>query len=355
MRTIVLAGLLASAAALSARAQTPAAPPVSLPRTQLRTLNSPQVQQEFQLRISLPEEYASGDRRFPTVYLLDGDLLFGTATEAAQYLKWGQRVPPLIVVGIGYGSIHSPENGGTNMRGRDLSVFRSQQGYVDGGGARFLAFLRETLIPYMDREFRTDTSDRVLFGFSRGADFTVHALFAAPQLFRRYISIDSYNTEYARIAEAFAAGGNDLPKSIFLSSRFPRSGVRDFAELLRKRFPSAHVHYADAAPRHFAAGPDGFVQGISAVYSKTSIFETLLPMALDRRIEEVIAEYRRLSQDTRTYNVGEMELVELGNALVTMQRAADAVKVYELNLESYSNSAATHSRLSAVRRLMSPP
>lgn len=355
MRTIVLAGVLASSAALSARAQTPAVPPVSLPRTQLRALHSPQVQQDFQLRISLPEEYSAGDRRFPTVYLLDGDLLFGTAAEAAIYLKWGQRVPPLIVVGIGYGSIHSPDNGGTNMRARDMSVFPAQSGYVDGGGARFLAFIRETLIPYMDREFRTDTSDRVLFGFSRGADFTVHTLFAAPQLFRRFIAIDSYYPDYVRLAEAFAAAGNDLPKSIFLSSRFPRSGVGAFAELLRKRFPSAHVHYADAVPRHFAAGPDGLVQGLSAVYNKTSIFETLLPMVVDRPIEEVIAEYRRLGQDTRTYNVGEMELVELGNALVTMQRRADAVKVYELNLEIYPNSAATQSRLSAVRRLMSPP
>ena len=97
------------------------------------------------------------------------------------------------------------------------------------------------------------------------------------------------------------------------------------------------------------------MQGLSAVYNKTSIFETLLPMVVDRPIEEVIAEYRRLGQDTRTYNVGEMELVELGNALVTMQRRADAVKVYELNLEIYPNSAATQSRLSAVRRLMSPP
>ena len=348
----LLIGVFACGFAAVATAQGTTAPPVTLPRTQLRNITSTQVGQEFQLRVSLPEEYATTDRRFPVVYLLDGDLLFGTAAEAAQYLKWGQRVPPLIIVGIGYGSIHSPENGGTNMRARDMSVFPAQPGYVDAGGARFLSFIREQLIPYVDREFRTDTSDRVLFGFSRGADFTVYTLFSAPQLFRRYIAVDNYYPDYARLADAYAARGHDLPKSIFVSSRFPRSGMRDFAELLRTRFPSAQVHYADAVPRHFAAGPDGFVTGLSAVYNRTSIYETLLPMVLDHRIDEVIAEYRRLKPDTRTYNVGETELVELGNALVTMQRPADAVKVYELNLESYPTSAATHTRLgTAYERL----
>ena len=37
------------------------------------------------------------------LYLLDGDLLFGAATQIITPLIWGQELPELLVVGIGYG------------------------------------------------------------------------------------------------------------------------------------------------------------------------------------------------------------------------------------------------------------
>ena len=361
MRNVLIACILAAthfSAAAHGQSTGTQHPAVALPRTQLRTIHSRHVGQDYQLRIWLPEEYTrDANARFPAMYLLDGDLLFGTASEAAQYLQWGRMLPPLIVVGIGYGSIHSPENGGTNMRTRDMSAFPEQAAYVKDGGAKFLAFIRDELIPYVDRELRTDTSDRVLAGFSRGADFTVATLFAAPELFRRYIAIDSYYDAYFRLANDYAATGKDLPKTIFLSSRFPRSGVQEFAAHLKSRFPSVEVHYADAAPRHFAAGAEGLVRGMKTVFNRTSVYETLLPLARDAKVETVIGEYQRLkTTEPRTYNFGEMELVELGNALVLMKRADDAVEVYKLNLASYPSSAPTHSRLgTAYERLGNKP
>jgi Putative esterase/Tetratricopeptide repeat len=321
-------------------------PGVTLPRTQLRELRSDRVGQTYQLRIWLPEQYDSSAARFPVVYLLDGDLLFGTTSEVAQSLQWGGLLPPVIIVAPSYGSIHSPANGGTNMRTRDYSMFPSQSGYVAGGGAKFMAFLREELMPYVNREFRTDTADRTIVGFSRGADVAIHTLLTTPDAFTRYVAIDNYYEEYLRLEEALSARTKTLPKRVYLTSRIPRSGLRELADRLQSKYAGIDVTYGDAHPRHVAAGPDGITRGLIAVFNKASIYETLLPLAKDRAIGDVIAEYRRLKEKGGTnHNFAEPELVELGNSLVAMRRPADAVLIYRLNLESYPRSAHTFSRL----------
>jgi predicted alpha/beta superfamily hydrolase len=45
-----------------------------------------------------------------------------------------------------------------------------------GGGRQFLAFLERELLPYLDRTYRTDTTQRTLMGHSLGGYFTLFAL-----------------------------------------------------------------------------------------------------------------------------------------------------------------------------------
>ena len=323
---------------------------VSLPRTQLRAITSRHIGQDYQLRVWVPESYDTSAARLPVLYLLDGDLLFGTASEMAQYLQWGGLLPPVIVVGIGYGSIHGPENGGTNMRTRDMSVFASQAGYVAGGGVKFLSFLREELIPYIDAQFRTDPADRTLIGFSRGAEFTTFTLLTTPEVFKRYVILDGFQEAWFGLEDALSARTRELPKRVFLSSRFPRSRVAEFADRLRLRgYRGLDVQYADAHPRHFAAAADGITRGLIAVFNKRSVYEALLPLVQTQPMDSVIAEYRRLASNGDSYNVVEDELVQLGNALVNMRRPADAIRIYRLNLERFPSSAPTHSRLGTAQ------
>lgn len=322
--------------------------PVPIAGSQLRHLKSAHSEQEYQVKVWLPESYASGTKRYPVVYLMDGDLLFAMATDIAQYLEWGRAVPELIIVSPAYGGKHGPDKGGPNRRARDYSVFPSQVGYVPGGGEKHLRFLRDELIPYVDREFRTDPADRTLVGFSRSADFTVYTLLTAPDLFRRYISIDSFNEDYFALEEKLAASRKDLPKKVYLSHRVPNSGVRAFADKLRSRgYAGLDVEDTDVASmRHFAAAGEGLTRGLKSVFNKRSVYEALVPIAARGTADEIVAEYRRLKQmPPDRVETGEDELIELGNALMMMKRPADAARIYMLNLEAYPESAKTFSRL----------
>jgi predicted alpha/beta superfamily hydrolase len=57
-----------------------------------------------------------------------------------------------------------------------------------GGADRFLAFMRDELIPYMDATYRTDRTDRGLLGHSYGGLFAVYAMLHQPDLFSRIIA-----------------------------------------------------------------------------------------------------------------------------------------------------------------------
>lgn len=59
------------------------------------------IDQRTEIKIWLPKDYCGG-RKYPVLYVLDGDMLFNySAVKAAQYCESGQG--DIIVVGIGYG------------------------------------------------------------------------------------------------------------------------------------------------------------------------------------------------------------------------------------------------------------
>lgn len=93
-------------------------PPVTLPDTEVRLLESALVNDTYRLHISLPITYANSDRTYPVVYLTDGNGLFPLVRCIAEALSGGLEIPRLIIVGIGYDTDNAREWG--RYRERDL-------------------------------------------------------------------------------------------------------------------------------------------------------------------------------------------------------------------------------------------
>lgn len=130
--------------------------------------------------VRLPASYArEPHKRFPVIYVLDGPPLDGHTAEGAASLAGGGLAPELIVVGI--------PNMRRDGRARDflppwLSFRRREGSPFTGGADRFLRFLRDELVPRIDRDYRT-MAPRLLVGHSLGAIFVCYSLGAAPALF----------------------------------------------------------------------------------------------------------------------------------------------------------------------------
>ena len=126
------------------------------------------------------------------MYLLDGESHFDMLTQYTEYLsRWDVNViPEMIVVGI------------TNTkRTRDLTPTESIINYFgkpdtnriswmkpSGGNEMFLQFIRNELMPYIDKNYKTQFY-KILAGHSFGALASINCMLVHPDMFDAYIAV----------------------------------------------------------------------------------------------------------------------------------------------------------------------
>ncbi len=144
------------------------------------TLRSAVLGETRDVVVALPESYArEPERRYPVIYVLDGDSQRAHTADSAALLARIGAMPEAIVVsappvdGRGRQRDYTPPG----MR-QDSDVAQSPDGRAD----RFLAFLKDELIPLVERDYRV-SRPRLLAGNSRGGLFVVYSLLAEPSLF----------------------------------------------------------------------------------------------------------------------------------------------------------------------------
>lgn len=141
---------------------------------------SKEVGRPFHIYVRLPMDYtANPAKKYPVVYLLDGDTLFPILATNHLFLHFDEELPEAIVVGIAYGSFDPA----INRRDYDFSAPAPDAKANEGGAPAFHAFLKTELLPIIDAKFRTDPTKRVLFGNSRGGYFVLWSAFTDPDLF----------------------------------------------------------------------------------------------------------------------------------------------------------------------------
>lgn len=144
-----------------------------------------QLQRQRTIRVYLPDGYGKSDRRYPVLYMHDGQNLFDDATAYAG--EWGvdetlselqsARGLALIVVGI--------DNGG-DARINELKPFDHPK-YGPGEGEAYLDFLVRELKPRIDREYRTlaGRDHTAIMGSSLGGLMSHVAITRYPETFSR--------------------------------------------------------------------------------------------------------------------------------------------------------------------------
>lgn len=139
------------------------------------TMFSSAVEDSFFINIHLPNDYYSKDTTYPVVFVLDANLYFDIyKTIEEQYAEVG-LLPKVILIGVGYKDFHAMDS----LRNRDYTFPVAIPEYemtTSGGANKFLSFLNNQLVNYIDSSYRTDTVNRILMGHSLGGYFTLYAL-----------------------------------------------------------------------------------------------------------------------------------------------------------------------------------
>jgi predicted alpha/beta superfamily hydrolase len=193
-----------------------------LPDTEVHYLRSEHVGDEFKILVGS----CGASESAPPNVLFMGDpwANFGTAVEMIRLLNGAGDLPPLLVVGAGYRVAKIEDN--YPLRSRDFTPTADPAwGFADttmmGGAARFLAFLRDELKPWVRERYGVDPDDSALFGYSLGGLFATYVLLNEPGTFRRYgIGSPSLRWDNGLMFDqeaAYARTHDDLPAKVFFS------------------------------------------------------------------------------------------------------------------------------------------
>jgi predicted alpha/beta superfamily hydrolase len=248
-------------------------PPVVILDSHAHVVHSSIVGEGYDLSVWLPPSYASSTARYPVLYELDASATFGLAAHGTFISIVGEVVPEMIVVGIDHSGQSTFEG---DPRSRDFSPVRVPNDEGSGHAAAFVECLRTELLPFIDQRYRTEISDRTLWGHSFGGALALHLLLEKPGLFHRYIA-----TSPAVVVEGQAlldpgtwpSPGSALPGRLFVSvgsaddeyrphieSFNPELRQRNYREL---RFDTAEL----PGYGHIGAAATGFLAGLRTVFA----------------------------------------------------------------------------------------
>ncbi len=122
--------------------------------------------------------------KLPTVYLLDGGNTFPMLTPYAKYMAITEELPPIITVGISYGTDDWQKG---NKRSTDYTLPAKDRAHY-GGAEKFHRFLSKELLPWVEANFPSDPQQRVLFGHSIGGQFVLYNAMFQPDTFAGLIA-----------------------------------------------------------------------------------------------------------------------------------------------------------------------
>jgi len=150
-------------------------------------IQSAELSEKRILNIYLPEGYNKNDTiKYPVVYLLDGsadeDFIHIVGLYQFNTFPWIDRVTKSIIVGIA-----------TVDRRRDFTypttIENDKTKYPSTGkSARFISFLEKELQPFIQKNYKTNSS-KTIIGQSLGGLLATEILLTKPSLFNQYIIV----------------------------------------------------------------------------------------------------------------------------------------------------------------------
>lgn len=252
--------------------------------TLVRELPSELTGKTHSLIISVPPSFQQEPlRRYPVLFLLDGQWDFPLVNSISGKLFYDRVLPEMLIVGLSYAGEQPNYD---QLRTEDYVPTRAKarDGIEKGGGApRFLSWIETAVIPLMEQEYRADPARRVLAGSSHGGLFTLYALFEKPELFWGYISASPSvgwdDREMFRREKAFRATHSELQGRLWLSSGseerpdYVANEVAFFKQLAASRYRGLTLKvHSVAGGRHAGSAAEAYTRALRF------IAEPLLPL-----------------------------------------------------------------------------
>lgn len=196
--------------------------------------------EQRKIKIYLPEEFKQGSNtKFDVIYLVDGETHFDDFLFIYKFAKNQNFLPPLILIAL-------PNNYSSNgnMRDRDFLPEKTNDNLKAGGADNFITFLKNELIPYMNKKLPV-SGNNSLFGHSLGGFFTMYVLLKEPDLFTNFYCSDPAfpwnNGKIFSMAEDTFKSMKELNKTLWIigvEETYKNVGIAKMDTILKAMAPA---------------------------------------------------------------------------------------------------------------------
>jgi predicted alpha/beta superfamily hydrolase len=142
----------------------------------------PQLGSKRRVWIYLPQDYTASHKRYPVLYMQDGQNVFDEYTSA--FGEWGvdECLDSLIKMGTQACIVIGIDNGPERMQ--EYNPYESKE-FGKGKGDQYIEFLVKTLKPFIDKHYRTSPSSEntLIAGGSMGGLISYYAMLKYPNVF----------------------------------------------------------------------------------------------------------------------------------------------------------------------------
>ncbi|GHB65345.1 hypothetical protein GCM10008107_12940 [Psychrosphaera saromensis] len=270
---------------------------VEIANSHIVTIDSKILGRKYDLFIKVPRGYHSKDnhskdnhsnnnksKHYPVLYLNDGPYTFKVATGVTHM----QPMDKAIVVGI---SFAHGENG-QSSRVRDLTpeVDKSWVKYQTGGAPEYLDFIEKEVFVFVEKNYRTNTKQRILAGQSLGGSFGAWVLLTKPELFSSYLLTSPslwYKDELIfDVEQKYYQNNKQLKANIYIATgalETPENGMQQdmvaghskFVKRLRSRDYQGIklIDEVVTGTNHYSTFPVGLSKGLVFIYKQFGLIE----------------------------------------------------------------------------------
>lgn len=297
------------------------------------------LKEERSVLIHLPIGYEKYQEKYPVLYVLDGGSIpsFSIVTGTVDRMAY-ETIPGMIIVGIR-----------NTDRDRDMFPMKLENSNAGGGADNFINFFSKELIPFVDKNYRTENY-RILSGTSNSAFFTIYVLLKKPNLFSSYVASSPTLLEWFEgpLHKKFAEikkKNESLNKTLYLvygenDYQSILKSIPKIKNILEQKPPDEFIWELELIKGEGHVPPNSVFKGLQFAlsgwkYPREKLNETAF--------REAKAYYNELAERYGLDDkISKTVLLRLGNDLVRENNMNDALKVHKLNIKLYPDNPYAH-------------
>lgn len=295
-------------------------------------IHSKAINEDRTIWIHTPPEYTTSTDTYPVLYLLDGGSHFKYVSEMVDFLSDFETnfISKMIVVAIP-----------NTDRGRDLTPTFDLK---ENGAEKFLSFIKDELVPYMDKNYRTQPY-RILEAHSLGGLFGIYANETAPNLFQASIIISpalTGNENKLKVMfdfNAYLKKNNQLSQKYFVTIGNENTQAVDLLTKQLKTAPKSfqwnYKVYKDED--HFSVPYKSMYDGLRFIYNNWHTEAFLNPNKI--LYKDIENHFKKLSKEFGyTINPTEDFLNQCGYQQLHFKHIEEAIELFKQNIRLHPNS-----------------